>query len=165
MNQSLRTLVINSIVLFTSYLGNTQTFTLNDSRFNVGDMCKINNLRLGFDGDRLPDDSKLILDSIAIFLKSQPEIQVEFGSFNDLRGSTEGNLRISQNRAEWFVNYLISKGVNKEQLIGKGYGETEPIITEEEINKYRRTDKREYERLHSQNRRDVLKILKIGSGE
>lgn len=148
--------------MFISIHGICQTFTLTDSIFEVGSTYKINDLRIGFDGDRLHDDSKQILDSIATFLKNNLAIQVEFGSYNDLRGNAVANLKVSQERAEWFVNYLISKGVNKEQMIAIGYGESEPVISEEEINKYRTTDKKEYERLHQLNRRNILTITNIG---
>lgn len=125
----------------------------------------MNNLRLGYDGDRLDDDSKAILDSFVIFLKNNPHVQVEFGTYSDLRGNAESNLKFSQLRAEFYVNYLITKDVNGEQVIAKGYGELEPEITEEEINNYRLTDKRKYERLHLLNRRNILRIIEIGGRE
>jgi outer membrane protein OmpA-like peptidoglycan-associated protein len=159
--KGLKTFFLNIIVLIISLTGNSQTFTLTDTTFEVGDKYRIYNIRYGFDGDRLPDDSKQTLDSIADFLIFHPELQVEFGSFTDSRGPDQANLKMTQNRAEWCVNYLISKGVKKELLTAKGYGESEPIIPEEEINKYKLIDKKEYERLHSKNRRNMLKILKI----
>ena len=157
----MKTLSINIILLFISFNGISQTFKLTDSTFQVGDTYKMNKLRLGYDGDRLDDESKVILDSIVIFLKNNPQVQVEFGTYSDLRGNADSNLKFSQLRAEYYVNYLITKGANGEQVIAKGYGELEPEITEEEINNYRLTDKREYERLHLLNRRNILRIIKI----
>lgn len=157
----MKTLSINIILLFISFNGISQTFKLTDSTFQVGDKYKMNKLRLGYDGDRLDDESKVILDSIVIFLKNNPQVQVEFGTYSDLRGNADSNLKFSQLRAEYYVNYLITKGANGEQVIAKGYGELEPEITEEEINNYRLTDKREYERLHLLNRRNILRIIKI----
>ena len=148
--------------MFSSLVGQSQTFRLSDSLFNVGDECKINNLRLGFDGDRLDDDSKLILDSIVKFLNGKSGIQVEFGNYSDIRGKADANLKNSQVTAEWFVNYLITKGANEEQLTAKGYGESDPLFTEEEINNYQLTDEREYARLHILNRRNILRIIKVG---
>lgn len=162
LNQSLKTLIIHIFCLFSSLVGQSQTFTLSDSLFNVGDEYNINNLRLGFDGDRLDDDSKLILDSVVKFLNSNPGIQVEFGNYSDIRGKVDANLKYSQVTAEWFVNYLITKGANAEQIIAKGYGESAPLFTEEELNNYRFTDKREYDRLHILNRRNILRIIKVG---
>ena len=54
---------------------------------------------------------------------------------------------MSDNRAKSVVVYLISKGAKKEQLISKGYGETQPVSTND-------TDKGKEE-----NRRVELKIL------
>lgn len=157
----MKTLSITIILLFISLNGISQSFKLTDSSFQVGDIYKINNLRLGYDGDRLDDESKAILDSIVIFFKNNPRVQVEFGTYSDLRGNADSNLMFSQLNAEYYVNYLITKGANEEQVIAKGYGELEPEISEEEINNYRLTDKREYERLHLLNRRNILRIIKI----
>lgn len=117
---------------------------------------------MGFDGDRLDDESKIILDSIVKFLNSNPGIQVEFANYFDIRGKADANLKNSQVTAEWFVNYLITKGANEEQLTAKGYGESDPLFTEEEINNYQLTDEREYARLHILNRRNILRIIKVG---
>jgi OOP family OmpA-OmpF porin len=37
--------------------------------------------------------------------------------------------KLSQKRAESVVNYLIGKGIPASRLIAKGYGETQPIDT------------------------------------
>ena len=53
-------------------------------------------------------------------------------------------MNLSQRRAESAVNYIISKGINKNRLIAKGYGESELIIknasSEEEHQINRRTE-------------------------
>lgn len=51
-------------------------------------------------------------------------IAVAIASHTDARGSAASNQRLSERRASAVVNYLISKGVNRSQLTGKGYGET-----------------------------------------
>ena len=61
---------------------------------------------------------------------------------------------LSQRRAESAVNYIISKGINKNRLIAKGYGESELIIknatSEEE---------------HQINRRTEFKVIKYDENE
>jgi len=64
-------------------------------------------------------------------------------------------------RAEWLRNYIINQGIDPIRIIAKGHGESEPIIPEEEIKKYLKTDKEMVDRLHQRNRRSELKVIKI----
>ncbi len=76
----------------------------------------------------LTEESKTTIDStILIILKQSPHIVIELSSHTDSVSSNEFNLRLSQKRAESVVNYLISKGISKDRLIPKGYGETQPV--------------------------------------
>ena len=36
-------------------------------------------------------------------------------------------MRLSQQRTQKAVDYLVSKGVDRKRLVAKGYGETKPI--------------------------------------
>jgi len=51
---------------------------------------------------------------------------VEINSHTDCRGVDIYNLDLSQRRAKSCVDYLVSKGIARERLIPKGYGETQP---------------------------------------
>lgn len=68
------------------------------------------------------------IDSVLLkALNENPTIKVEISSHTDSQGSDTYNQTLSQKRAESVVNYLISKGVNKERLVAMGYGESQPI--------------------------------------
>jgi len=51
-------------------------------------------------------------------------VTVELASHTDSRGSDSFNMDLSNRRANSVRTYLISKGINPNQLIAKGYGET-----------------------------------------
>jgi OOP family OmpA-OmpF porin len=53
---------------------------------------------------------------------------VEIAAHTDDVGQENDNLRLSKARANVVRNYLISRGVLSQQLIAKGYGETQPIV-------------------------------------
>lgn len=57
-------------------------------------------------------------------LQDNQAFKVEIAVHTDSRGSDEYNLELSQKRADYIVNYLISKGIQASRISGKGYGET-----------------------------------------
>ncbi|HWB61908.1 MAG TPA: OmpA family protein [Chitinophagales bacterium] len=110
-------------------------------------MIVIPNIYYDYDKATLRPESKLVLDSILVFFKDNPDLTIEIGSHTDSRGSDSYNLKLSQARAQSVVDYLVDKGIPKERLIAKGYGETMLVnncgngvpCTEEEHQKNRRT--------------------------
>ena len=61
---------------------------------------------------------------------SVPEVMivVEIGSHTDSKGSLSYNEGLSRRRSQSVVDYLISKGIEKDMIIAKGYGETQPLV-------------------------------------
>jgi len=57
-------------------------------------------------------------------MKDNPGIVIELGSHTDSRGSSQSNLALSDKRAKASAAYIISKGIDKSRIYGKGYGET-----------------------------------------
>ena len=53
----------------------------------------------------------------------------------DFVGSEKFNSDLSQKRAQSVVDYLITKGINSNRLVAKGYGETWPKKVTKEIAK------------------------------
>jgi len=75
----------------------------------------------------LTDSAKVILDKVAQTLKKNANLMVELAGYTDNTGSKALNVSLSQRRAESVVNFLISRGVNGDKLIAKGYGPDSPI--------------------------------------
>jgi len=67
------------------------------------------------------------LDTIAQFLKDNPNRQVLVEGFTDSVGSDEFNLGLSQRRADAVRSALISRGVDASRVTTHGYGEAFPI--------------------------------------
>jgi len=78
---------------------------------------------------RLTQNSQVVLDNAAAELKRYPNLAVEVQAYTDSRGSDALNLKISEERAQSVRNYLLSKGVNADKVTAKGYGEANPIAT------------------------------------
>ena len=108
---------------------------------------EISNIYYDLDKATLRPESFPALDTLLAIFKQNPDITVEIGSHTDSRGSDAYNLKLSQARAQSVVDYLITKGIETERLIAKGYGETKLLnncgndvkCTEEEHQRNRRT--------------------------
>lgn len=92
----------------------------------------LQSLTYDFNSAQLSADSKNILDTtLVVLLKKNPDIMIEIYSHTDNKGSDAYNLKLSQQRAESVVNYLASKGFNRNRFKAVGYGETLPIAPNE----------------------------------
>ena len=56
------------------------------------------------------------------------------------------------------MKYLIGRGIASDRLVPKGKGESQPIISDKEINAM--ATEEEQEKAHQVNRRTVFKILR-----
>ncbi len=72
-------------------------------------------------------NSQTILDGVAEELNKFPKVRVEVQGHTDSSGSEQINLKVSDQRANSVVDYLVSKGVDRGRLDARGYGEAEPI--------------------------------------
>ena len=56
-------------------------------------------------------------------------LKIELQGHTDSTGTPPYNLKLSQRRAESVRTYLLNKGVNGDQLVAKGYGQTQPVAS------------------------------------
>jgi OmpA-OmpF porin, OOP family len=65
---------------------------------------------------------------LADYMKKYPTTTAVIEGHTDNVGSPEGNMKLSQRRAESVLSYLVDKfGIDRSRLSAKGYGETRPI--------------------------------------
>jgi outer membrane protein OmpA-like peptidoglycan-associated protein len=81
------------------------------------------------DSATLTAESTGILDRVAESLIANPDVKVEVGGHTDSRGSDAHNLSLSRRRAKSVQDYLVSKGVAASQTTSAGYGEKQPIAS------------------------------------
>ena len=77
----------------------------------------------------LTPDSTDILDRVSATLLAHPEIKAEVTGHTDSDGDDADNKQLSQLRAETVMRYLTGQGVNPENLTARGYGEEQPVTT------------------------------------
>ncbi len=69
------------------------------------------------------------LQRLAQVFQLYPNIVVEISGHTDSRGSDAYNMKLSQARAQSVVDYLVSIGVPRSHLVAVGYGETQPVAS------------------------------------
>ena len=75
------------------------------------------------DDDKINAKAAVLLDEFSLKLKEHWYTTMELSSHTDCRGSQDYNRDLAQRRAESAVNYLVSKGIERERFVAKGYGE------------------------------------------
>jgi len=127
-------------------------------KLEVGKKVVLKNIFYDYNKSALSTSSYNELNKVIELLNNNPKIKIELSSHTDSRGSEAYNNKLSQARAQSCVDYLFQKGIKKDRLVAKGYGETQPTITNEEIEKM--VSEQEKETAHQQNRRTEFKIIK-----
>lgn len=89
------------------------------------------NVLFDFDKSNIRTGASDTLDKVATILTDYPDMIVEVRGHTDAKGTNAYNNRLSQRRAKSAMQYLIDKGVDKDRLITKGFGENEPIAPNE----------------------------------
>lgn len=74
-------------------------------------------------------ESEYELAKVVDLLTKNPTLKIELGGHTDNVGRPEANQRLSEQRAKAVYDHLISKGIPSDRLSYKGYGETQPVAT------------------------------------
>jgi OOP family OmpA-OmpF porin len=86
-------------------------------------------VKFEFDSDRLLPESKVILKEVAETLGAYPNIKVDVEGHTDWIGTEAYNLGLSERRAIAVQKFLEDNGVQMKRLKPVGYGESNPIDT------------------------------------
>ncbi|MFP5306240.1 MAG: OmpA family protein, partial [Gammaproteobacteria bacterium] len=86
-------------------------------------------VKFEFDSDRLTPRAKEILNDVAETLKNYPNINVELEGHTDAIGTDAYNLGLSERRANAVKRYLEDRGIGGARMKPVGYGESQPIAT------------------------------------
>lgn len=92
--------------------------------FRVGDRFILEDIHYDFDKHNIRPDAALILDKLVATMRDNPTLKIELSSHTDSRGTNQYNDRLSQRRAQSAVDYLVSRGIARDRMVAKGYGES-----------------------------------------
>lgn len=114
----------------------------------VGQKVVMRNIFFDLDSYTLKSESKIELTRLIRLLTDNPQMQIEIGGYTDKTGKPAYNLKLSENRAKSVADYLVQNGIAATRLVSKGYGETQPMATNDT------------EEGRAQNRRTEFKVIK-----
>ena len=87
----------------------------------------LKNVLFKTDSYELQEESFAELLNLVDFLNQHPNINADIIGHTDDVGTSEHNLKLSKNRAQSVVDYLVEKGIDSKRLKSIGMGETQPI--------------------------------------
>jgi len=129
-------------------------------------------IKYDFNKAELRAESIVDLDKLVESLLDNPNVLIELKSHTDFVGSNAQNNKLSQQRANACIAYLVSQGIDAGQLVAKGMGEKEPFVIEEKDGRFKVGDvltesyinkirfKKTRVRAHQYNRRTSFKVLR-----
>lgn len=71
------------------------------------------------------------LNSIAYILNKYPETKIQVAGYTDSTGNPNYNLNLSLQRAQSVGNYLAAQGVSTNRISTVGYGDKDPVASNE----------------------------------
>ncbi len=95
---------------------------------DIGKAVRLEDIFYDFNKATLRPESKVVLDRLARNLRKFPYLVIELGSHTDNIGGTEYNQRLSNERSQSAVDYLISQGIARDAIFARGYGESSPRV-------------------------------------
>jgi len=95
----------------------------------IGSTAVLNNIFFDLDKYELKSKSIPELQKVIRFMNENPALRVEIAGHTDNQGSVSYNQQLSLKRAQSVYNYLINNGINKNRLMAKGYGQGNPLAS------------------------------------
>jgi len=135
--------------------GKPKEISVGQSLFKEGDLITMDNIYYDSNKSEIRKEAARELDKLVATLQKFPSMVIELGSHTDSRGDAQENMNLSEKRAQAAVDYIAKKGIERNRMLAKGYGESDLVnacvdgvsCTEVE---------------HQKNRRTTVKIIKVG---
>ena len=90
-------------------------------------MININTIYFDFDKAVIRPEAAAELDKVVAVMKEHPSMIIEAGSHTDSRAREAYNQILSEKRARATVDYIVSKGIDRNRISARGYGEMQLV--------------------------------------
>lgn len=89
---------------------------------------ELENIYFNFNKWDIQPQAAQVLEVLVGLMKKHPKMEIELGAHTDTRASEVYNLRLSHNRANSVLEYLVANGIKRSRVKAKGYGKRNPLI-------------------------------------
>ncbi|MFA7326661.1 MAG: OmpA family protein [Candidatus Kapaibacterium sp.] len=93
----------------------------------IGQTIRLNNIFFDTGLAILREESENELENLKKLLSDNGKMTIEVSGHTDNVGNDANNMKLSSDRAQAVVQWLLDKGINTSRLTSKGYGETKPV--------------------------------------
>ncbi len=97
----------------------------------VGSKIVLKNIFFDLDKATLRPESTAELNRLIKLMNDVPTLKIELSGHTDSQGSDSYNQGLSERRAQAVVDFVTKGGISASRLVSAGYGETQPIATNE----------------------------------
>lgn len=119
---------------FSTKSNNPYTYYVSLEKVEMGESIVLENILFEKASSVLLPESYVELDKLYKFMQEAPDINVEIAGHTSSDGDDNYNLKLSQDRANSVVTYLVNKGIAQKRLTAIGYGETKPVASNDNEN-------------------------------
>lgn len=117
----------------TFYECTTPNFDTQLKKAKIGEVIELRKIFFETAKSELKDESFNQLNLLADYLQRNKNVVFEIVGHTDNVGNDDSNLKLSKDRANSVALYLQSKGIEKARYTVVGYGETQPIDSNETL--------------------------------
>jgi len=85
--------------------------------------------QFGIEVSALTEAQKEHLNALADVLRDRPDTRIVLRGHTDAVGAPDYNMQLSIERAQSVADYLVGEGISSDRMTIRGYGETQPIAS------------------------------------
>jgi len=113
------------------YENDTVHYKLELDPIELGQRIALDNIYFDFDKATLKPQSFVQLNKVYNFLKTNESVKIELDGHTCSIGTEDYNQKLSEKRALTVQSYLLEKGIKKKRLTSLGFGEAQPLESNE----------------------------------
>lgn len=111
---------------------NNLTRIIELKKLSEGTKSVLRNIYFDFNRATFKQESYNELNKLEKMMSQNPNLKIEISGHTDNIGSAKYNKQLSQKRATAVKDFLVSKGIDPRRIEAKGYGEEQPLASNDD---------------------------------
>jgi outer membrane protein OmpA-like peptidoglycan-associated protein len=116
--------------------------TVSLRKLQIGSISILRNIYFDFGKASFTTEAFPELNKLVSMMQQNTSLNVEIGGHTDSYGSNATNLQLSKRRAEAVKDFLVKKGVDARRVTAIGFGETKPLVSNDDEDEGREINRR-----------------------